>query len=206
MLSAFIHGFILAFGLIIPLGVQNIFIFNQGASQTKFRYALPSILTAAICDTGLILVAILGVTLIVLKLEWLRIVIYSFGFCFLLYMGWITWNSQPHNLKKRVEPLSAKRQLVFALTVSLLNPHALLDTIGVIGTNSLLFFGKAKVAYTLACILVSWSWFFGLAIAGRTLHRLDQTGFGLKIINKISAVIIWGVGLYMGWQLLRFLK
>lgn len=25
-----IHGMILAFGLILPLGVQNVFIFNQG--------------------------------------------------------------------------------------------------------------------------------------------------------------------------------
>ncbi|GGA41924.1 hypothetical protein GCM10007416_13560 [Kroppenstedtia guangzhouensis] len=28
---AFMHGFLLAFGLILPLGVQNVFIFNQGA-------------------------------------------------------------------------------------------------------------------------------------------------------------------------------
>ena len=33
MSEAIIHGIILAFGLIIPLGVQNVFVFNQGASQ-----------------------------------------------------------------------------------------------------------------------------------------------------------------------------
>ena len=48
MLAAFLHGVILAFGLIIPLGIQNVFIFNQGATQPKFIYALPSILTAFI--------------------------------------------------------------------------------------------------------------------------------------------------------------
>ncbi len=31
MSEAIIHGIILAFGLIIPLGVQNVFVFNQGA-------------------------------------------------------------------------------------------------------------------------------------------------------------------------------
>ncbi len=206
MLSAFIHGFILAFGLIIPLGVQNIFIFNQGAIQPKFRYALPSVLTASVCDTILILVAVLGLTLIVLHIAWLREVIYAVGFCFLLYMGWVTWNSHSATIKKRAEPLSAKRQTLFALSVSLLNPHALLDTIGVIGTNSLFFIGKAKVAYTLACLLVSWCWFFGLAIAGRVLHKLDQTGLWLRIVNKVSAVIIWGVASYMGWQLINLLK
>ncbi|WCR57369.1 MAG: hypothetical protein PG979_001426 [Rickettsia asembonensis] len=30
ILSAFLHGIVLALGLIVPLGVQNIFIFNHG--------------------------------------------------------------------------------------------------------------------------------------------------------------------------------
>lgn len=30
MTEAIVHGMILAFGLILPLGVQNIFVFNQG--------------------------------------------------------------------------------------------------------------------------------------------------------------------------------
>ncbi|EZP76963.1 lysine exporter protein LysE/YggA [Parageobacillus genomosp. 1] len=30
MLTAFIHGFILALGLILPLGAQNVFVFPQG--------------------------------------------------------------------------------------------------------------------------------------------------------------------------------
>ena len=33
MVTAIIHGFILAIGLILPLGAQNVFIFNQGANQ-----------------------------------------------------------------------------------------------------------------------------------------------------------------------------
>jgi L-lysine exporter family protein LysE/ArgO len=41
---AFIHGFVLALGLILPLGVQNVFIFNQGAVQPRFYKALPAIL------------------------------------------------------------------------------------------------------------------------------------------------------------------
>lgn len=71
MLAAFINGFILAFGLIIPLGVQNIFVFNQGATQPTFFRAMPSVLTATLCDALLITLAVLGVSLIVLKLIWL---------------------------------------------------------------------------------------------------------------------------------------
>ncbi len=60
-LVAILNGLFLAFPLIIPLGVQNIFIFNQGAVQISFIKALPSVITAAICDTILIGLAVLGV-------------------------------------------------------------------------------------------------------------------------------------------------
>lgn len=47
-LNAFLYGVMLAFGLIIPLGVQNIFAFNQGATQRHFLHALPSVLAASL--------------------------------------------------------------------------------------------------------------------------------------------------------------
>ena len=52
MLQAILHGVLLAIGLILPLGAQNIFVFNQGANQTKFRRALPAIITAGLCDSS----------------------------------------------------------------------------------------------------------------------------------------------------------
>lgn len=200
MLAAFINGLILAFGLIIPLGVQNIFVFNQGATQTRFLLALPSVITASLCDTLLITLAVLGVSLVVLKLVWLKTTILVVGFFFLLYMGWMTWRSHVGKIKDPV-PLSPKKQIGFALSVSLLNPHAIIDTIAVIGSNSLQYTSADKWTFMLACIFVSWAWFVWLAIAGRTMHKLDQRGVWLQIVNKISALIIWGVALYMLWQL-----
>lgn len=64
MLQAALHGFILAFGLILPLGVQNIFVFNQGAVQPRFSRVLPVILTASVCDTLLITLAVAGFRLL----------------------------------------------------------------------------------------------------------------------------------------------
>ena len=90
------------------------------------------------------------------------------------------------------------------MSVSLLNPHAIIDSVGVIGVNSLHFTGDAKLAYTLGCILVSFSWFFGLAVTGHFVHRLDSTGFWLTAVNKFSAIIIWAVAAYIAWQLIFF--
>lgn len=197
MSEAFLHGIILAFGLIIPLGVQNVFVFNQGASQSTLLKAAPVVITAAICDTILILVAVQGVSLVLLTFSWLTTALYTVGFSFLLYMGWSIWKSEPAAPQNEERTISIKRQIIFAASVSLLNPHAILDTIGVIGTNSIQYVGTEKWAFTFATISVSWLWFIGLAIAGRILEKMDKSGKRIQLLNKISGVIIWGVALYM---------
>ncbi|MDJ1478536.1 LysE/ArgO family amino acid transporter [Bacillus sp. LS15-K4] len=197
MSEAIIHGIILAFGLIIPLGVQNVFVFNQGASQPNIWRATPVILTASICDTLLILIAVQGVSLVLLTFSWLTNTLYIIGFFFLLYMGFVIWRSNPSNDIKQEKSMPLKKQILFAASVSLLNPHAILDTIGVIGTNSIQYIGSEKWAFTLATIIVSWIWFISLALAGKFLKRLDSTGKTIVLLNKFSGLIIWGVALYM---------
>jgi L-lysine exporter family protein LysE/ArgO len=204
MFTALLHGIILAFGLILPLGAQNVFIFNQGASQPHFRRAIPVILTASICDTILIALAIVGVSVIVLTLPILQSIIFAIGIIFLLFMGWTIWNSKL-NVAKKESALPTGKQIMFALSVSLLNPHAILDTIGVIGTSSLSYTGSEKWAFALACIGISWLWFFSLAFLGKVVGEFDTEGKWLKLINKLSAIIIWGVAIYITSELYKII-
>ncbi|MBU5265555.1 LysE/ArgO family amino acid transporter [Virgibacillus proomii] len=201
-MEALVHGIMLGFGLILPLGIQNVFVFNQGATHKKFTNALPAVITAGVCDTILISLAVAGVSIIILSVEWLRTFIFLVGFIFLVYMGWLMWSDTPE-IKNHQEanPFSTKRQILFTASVSLLNPHAILDTIGVIGTNSLVYTGHEKWIFTLACIGVSWIWFFALAITGKKIGQIDRNGILLKRLNQISALIIWGIAVYMGLQL-----
>ena len=206
MIGALLHGILLAFGLIIPLGAQNVFVFNQGALQSQFRKAFPVIFTAALCDTFLILLAVAGVSVIVLTMPILQTILFGFGLLFLVYMGWSIWKSSPASVNKHETAMPLKKQVLFALSVSLLNPHAILDTIGVIGTSSLTYIGKEKIVFTVACIIVSWLWFFGLALVGKMIGKLDSEGKFLKVINKLSAIIIWAVATYIAWQLFHHLS
>lgn len=140
MFGAALHGFLLAMPLIVPLGVQNIFVFNQGALQPKFVRTLPVVITASICDTLLISLAVKGVSKVVLNYFWLKSLMYGLGVLFLAFMGWNTWRSVPNfDLNKNSE--------AFAASVSLLNPHAIVDTVVVIGANSLQYEGWNKLAF-----------------------------------------------------------
>ncbi|KOP78849.1 LysE/ArgO family amino acid transporter [Cytobacillus solani] len=203
MLEAILHGFILAFGLILPLGVQNVFVFNQGAVQSQFRRVLPVIMTASICDTLLISLAVLGVSVVVLEYIWLKVILLTAGFLFLIYMGFVTWRSKPEsNEQTTIVSFTPKKQMVFAMSVSLLNPHAILDTIGVIGTSSLKYAGNEKAAFAVVCIFVSWAWFMGLGVAGRITGKMDKSGRLLMVLNKVSAIVMWGTAVYIGCSLI----
>ncbi|MEK3900459.1 LysE/ArgO family amino acid transporter [Paenibacillus sp. FSL R7-0179] len=204
MVQAILHGMILAFGLILPLGVQNIFVFNQGAQHPRFRSVMPVVLTAAVCDTLLIAAAVGGVSLVILSLRWVTPVIYGAGILFLAFMGWRIWHSAP--AKDESGRLSAKGQILYALSVSLLNPHALLDTVGVIGTSSLQYEGAVRWTFATATVAVSWLWFLGLAAAGRQLGRLDASGKVMSGMNTVSALLIWAIAVYMGVQLWELLQ
>lgn len=201
MVSAFIHGYLLSFGLILPLGPQNVFVFSQGATQPQLRRALPVVIAAAICDTLLIVIAVLGVSTVVLTAPWIKLVLGVVGVGFLLYIGWMTWRSNGKTAIAQAAHLwPIKRQIVFAVSVSLLNPHAILDTIGVIGTSSLAYANTDRLAFTLACVLNSWLWFFGLAIAGRVAGSFEVVR---QWLNRVSAVIMWLSAIYLVYNLTR---
>lgn len=205
MISAILHGIILSTGLILPLGPQNIFIFNQGAMHQTIRKSFPAVITAAICDTILILLAVLGVSLVVMTVPQLQLILYIVGFIFLIYIGFSIWKDDPNNIQEKKAPMTAKKQIIFALSVSILNPHAIMDTVGVIGTSSLRYENTVEVlAFAIACIFVSWIAFFVLAFMGRYVKSIDKDGKVVRLINKISALMIWGISLLIGYQVLLF--
>ncbi|MCL1631484.1 LysE family transporter [Sporolactobacillus sp. CPB3-1] len=202
MFLALIHGFVLALGLILPLGAQNIFIFTQGTQAKRAMQCLPAVLTAAVSDTFLILLAVEGASLILLSHPFLKEMLLLVGSILLLIIGWSIWHSPSETEEGTSNMLSAKRQMLFAASVSLLNPHAVLDTVGVIGTNALNYDGNEKWAFAIACICVSWIWFFGLAITGQLLGKTERLKQWMIYINKLSAVLVWMIG---GYLLIQFL-
>ena len=185
----------MAFGLILPLGVQNVFVFSQGATQLRLAQALPATITAAISDTLLILLSVFGLSMIVLQFEWLRVILMITGILFLLYMGYVIWKSE--TTKKTNKALPIRQQIIFALSVSFLNPHAIVDIVGVIGVSAIKYAGKEQFLFTITCITVSWIWFFGLMIAGAFVKKLDGKRNVLQLFNKFSAIFIWGTAIYI---------
>ncbi len=206
MTQAFVHGFLLAFALILPLGPQNTFVLTQGATQPRWRFVLPIVLTAALSDTALIVLAIGGVSLVILAIPALRLVLSVAGVLFLVYMGYTTWTAHTDGgaAQTESEQWTLGHKVSHSLTVSLLNPHAIMDTVVVIGGGAAIYGTMAdRWSYAIGVTLVSWIWFFGLSLAGRVLYRVARSGPARQTLDKASAVLMWAVAARYAWQLAR---
>lgn len=197
-MTAFLHGVCLAIGLILPLGIQNLFVFQQGVLQPRFYSVLPAVITASLCDTVLILGAVSGVSLFLFKFMMMKVIMMLCGVVILFYMGYLTWcSSVDTSSLTSMKAFSRKKQILLAMSASLLNPHAVLDIIGVIGMSSVQYENQEKMLFIVACILVSWLWFFGLAIIGRVLGEYKEIGRVMFFVNKVSAIFIWSTAVYL---------
>ena len=194
MTAAIFHGIVLAFGLILPLGPQNTFILAQGAHQPNLLRAMPAVIAAGLCDTLLIVLAVFGVSVLVNEILWLRTALVVAGVAFLVFVGIHFWRSNGAGASNGTGAASAKRQMMFAASVSLLNPHAISDTIGVIGASSLAYHGPERIAFAVACVAVSWIFFLTLAVFGRGLSRIKGTA---RLLARASAVVMWISAVYL---------
>lgn len=202
---AFIHGFLLSLGLILPIGMQNGFIFMQGALHRRWSHSLPSVVTASICDTALIALAVLGVSTVALHILWLRYTFALIGIVFLLYMVRSAWKVKQVNEETARTAWTARRQMGFTVSVSLLNPHALIDTLVVIGGSALAYTAWTdRVAFGIASATVSWVWFIGLSIAGRVLGKAALKKSTFKVLNRVSAMMMLLSAIYLGYTMYTF--
>ena len=208
MTLAFTHGFLLALALILPLGPQNSFIISQGSTYSQYSRTLPVVITAALSDTILIILAVLGISGLVTALPLLKEFLTALGAAFLIWMGWQSWHSRQLATDDEILTYwTLKRRVIHTLRASLLNPHAILDTVVVIGGGAILYPSfPEKVAYGSAAIIVSWLWFFLLSLLGRWLGRLKGRLPTLTWINRISAGIMWSIAARYLLQVSQSLK
>jgi L-lysine exporter family protein LysE/ArgO len=130
-------------------------------------------------------------------------VLFGAGFLFLVYVGWAIYTAPA--IETDAAPsdrLGVREQVAFTLSVSLLNPHAILDTVGVIGTSALVYAWPERWLFTAGCLLVSWTWFAGLAVGGWALGGSARADRWLRHLNTVAALVVWAVAGYMGWQFL----
>lgn len=193
-IAPLVHGGALAMGLALPLGPQDYYILNQGAVQECWRRILPVILIAVFTDSAWILASVFWSGSAILCSPILQVVLLATGVVLLVQTGYSQWNQSnaPADAGLANRDQHPRKQILAALSLSILNPYAAIDFVTVIGPSSLTYTGADRWAFTLGCLVNSWLWFPMLAVAGHFACRhLLNSDNGRRIGGRLSAVVVW---------------
>ncbi|GBF07462.1 lysine exporter protein [Deinococcus aerius] len=189
----FLRGLTLGLSLIVAIGPQNALVLRQGLTR---RYAGLAALTCSLADTALTTFGVLGVGALLAGSPVLVTLGTLAGATFLLWYGWRSFQSARHTGTLQPEGQAAQTPgtvLVTAAAFSLLNPHALLDTVVLIGGASAGLGSAGRTAFLLGTILASWLWFFGLALLAGRFAPLMRSPRAWQVLDVLIGVVMWGI-------------
>ena len=172
MITVFGSGVLLGLALIVPIGAQNVFVLNQSIAVGMPR-ALAAVLVAGLCDSLLILAGAVGVSAILTGVPGLRPTLLAAGVLLLVFLGIrsLRTGMVEENALREGQRLSLRAVVSRTASVSLLNPHAILDTVGVLGAAITAQQAGQRVVFASGTLAASWVWFLILALAASVLRR-----------------------------------
>lgn len=186
----YINGLILGLSLITALGPQNIFLIRQG---TLGKHAILSASICFFCDLILIYGSVAGLHQALELHPTLYVWIAWLGAAFLLYYG---INALKQALSKVKAPSANEQEttsrlqiIMLALGFSLLNPHAIIDSLVIIGGGSSQFPDQPK-AFLFGVITASLLWFSSLTFATRYFADTLSRATVWRRIELFSGVLM----------------
>ena len=191
---SYLQGLLLGFSLIIAIGAQNLFVFNQGLIG---KYVMIVCLFCSLSDALLILIGYSGLYLIIENNVILQNFIILIGFLWLLGYGVLKiregmYFDQESNLDIQISRTNNRNLYKTILAISgitWLNPHVYLDTVFLIGSISNSVQSEKQFSFLLGAISSSFLFFFFLGYMGFKIGPLIKSPNLWKKIN-ISLCII----------------
>ncbi len=196
MFLALVKGFGASGGLIVAIGAQNAFVIRQGLLR---RHLLLTALLCSSIDAILILSGVFGFGQLISAYPLSIAVSKYFAIAFLLFYGSISLKSalrpQPLEDAKEQRFTSAKRTLLLLLGLSLLNPHAYLDTVILLGSIASQQPPHEQMHFALGAVSASFIWFFSITYGSRLLAPFLSKRSSWRILDSLIALTMWGIAI-----------
>jgi len=202
MLEPYLTAAVLTAGIIIGIGPQNLFILKQGI---RGHYIWLVVLICELCEILTISIGAFGAGHFFSQSYLLQKIIGFAGALFLLYYGYKSFRNAFQNhpqieiSRKRVE---LKDVILTSLSISLLNPWALMDTMVIIGgATSQYETLDAKIFFLLGSLSISSLWFSFVGFSAKSFSRFLNTNkthmmleiFAGLIMSLAAAFLFWSV-------------
>lgn len=191
--TAWLQGFGMSAGLIVAIGAQNAFVLTQ-AVKREHHYSVAGL--CMLFDVLLIGLGVAGAGTLVASHPVLASVAAWGGAAFVFWYGIGSLRSALRGNSLRTETgdaLTLGKALLLTTGVTLLNPHAWLDTVVLLGSVSGTFEGQSRWLFGLGAIMASASWFLLLSVGGARLAPLFRRQLAWRVLDGTIWLVMWSI-------------
>lgn len=186
----YLNGLMLGFSLVTALGPQNVFLIRQGALR---NHAVLSAVICFVCDALLVCASVAGLHKALQLHPALQVWITWFGVAFLLFYGLQalrrSFRAQARQAGTEQKKPERLQIVILALGFSLLNPHAIIDSLVIIGGGGSQF-PNHQQAFLSGVITSSFLWFTSLTFATRHFSELLSCASVWRRIELASGLLM----------------
>lgn len=206
MVQVFLEGFLLQASLIMALGAQNLFVLESGMRK---HYHFTVSFVCFLCDLTIIMLGVMGAATLFHHFPEFKIVVGVVGVVFLLQYGVGKLRAPKENVyfSDVLKAKSLKSSILRAIAFSVINPHAYLDGIVLIGGYSSKYAElPLRIGVGLGAASCSLVWFLVLSSASGMMMPLFQDPRRMRWVMGTAGVFLIFLSLRLsvdvyGWLL-----
>ncbi|MGO5156418.1 LysE/ArgO family amino acid transporter [Ligilactobacillus ruminis] len=192
----YLRGILIGFAFVAPIGMQNIYMFNNALSNKMSKALLYNFLVW-FCDALFSFAAFYGIGALISANEIVKIIIMLVGGALTSYIGFnIIRSAKQTAIGSDSKKQTLKQALITALIVSWGNPQAMIDGTMMLGASRATLTFEQSILFITGVITASFIWDHGITIGFNLLRDKLPKKF-LLAINLISGIIVAVYGLYL---------
>lgn len=192
----YLRGILVGFAFVAPIGMQNIYMFNNALSNKMSKALLYNFLVW-FCDALFSFAAFYGIGALISANEIVKIIVMLIGGALTSYIGFnIIRSAKQTAIGSDSRKQTLKQALMTALIVSWGNPQAMIDGTMMLGASRATLTFEQSILFITGVITASFIWDHGITIGFNLLRDKLPKKF-LLAINLISGIIVAVYGLYL---------
>ena len=192
----YLRGILVGFAFVAPIGMQNIYMFNNALSNKMSKALLYNFLVW-FCDALFSFAAFYGIGALISANEIVKIIVMIIGGALTSYIGFnIIRSAKQTAIGSDRKKQTLKQALMTALIVSWGNPQAMIDGTMMLGASRATLTFEQSILFITGVITASFIWDHGITIGFNLLRDKLPKKF-LLAINLISGIIVLIYGLYL---------
>ncbi|MEM7470746.1 MAG: LysE/ArgO family amino acid transporter [Pseudomonadota bacterium] len=194
-MTTFLAGYALGFSLILAIGAQNAFVLRQGLRQS---HVFAVCLTCSLSEVVLVSIGVFGFGRIAELATWITTAMLWGGALFLFVYGGFcfrsAWRGSEGLQASEGAEMSLKAAILACLAFTWLNPHAILDTVILLGALAAQY-GEDRGFFGAGAIAAAASFFFMLGYGARLLAPVFAKPTAWRVLDTLIGITMWAIAL-----------